>query len=145
MEAPLWELALPEWLAAREADLRCAGVTVEPYHAALTLPLLDFTRRHFPGDWVRVVREGMAAVLAGEPPARLLVAREGEGVLGFVHHERERRCIGQLIMFRALAAMREQGFRAAWFLWTDDRTAERFYRAAGFREARRFAVMRKEL
>jgi len=50
-----------------------------------------------------------------------------------------------VLMFRALAAMREAGFRIAWFLWSDDRTAERLYRHAGFREVRRFAVLRKEL
>ena len=33
----------------------------------------------------------------------------------------------------------------AFFLWSDDKTAERIYTAAGFRESRRFALMRKVL
>ena len=48
-------------------------------------------------------------------------------------------------MFRTLQAQRDAGFRAAWFLWSDDKTADRIYNGAGFREVRRFALMRKEL
>ena len=48
-------------------------------------------------------------------------------------------------MFAALRAMREEGFCTAWFLWSDDRTAARLYASAGFREVRRFALLRKEL
>jgi GNAT superfamily N-acetyltransferase len=77
-------------------------------------------------------------------------------VLGFAHHLNERfgpigvsaaergRGLGHLLMFRTLAAMREQGFRSAWFLWSDDATARRLYDCAGFQERRRFAVLRKE-
>jgi ribosomal protein S18 acetylase RimI-like enzyme len=99
----------------------------------------------------------MARVLLGEPPARLILAREGGRVLGFVHHEGERfgpigvaapergRGLGRVLMFRALAAMREEGFRIAWFLWSDDATARRLYHPGGFREVRRFAILRKDL
>jgi predicted GNAT family acetyltransferase len=55
------------------------------------------------------------------------------------------RGLGQVLMFRTLLAQRDAGFRAAWFLWSDDKTADRIYNGAGFREVRRFAVMRKEL
>ena len=36
-------------------------------------------------------------------------------------------------MFRTLDAQRQAGFRSAWFLWSDDKTAERIYNGAGFR------------
>jgi hypothetical protein len=48
-------------------------------------------------------------------------------------------------MFETLRAQRMSGFRTSWFLWSDDRTAARLYSAAGFREVRRFALLRKEL
>jgi hypothetical protein len=48
-------------------------------------------------------------------------------------------------MYETLRAQRLAGFRTAWFLWSDDKTAERLYSAAGFREARRFALLNKEL
>jgi mycothiol synthase len=55
------------------------------------------------------------------------------------------RGVGQVLMFATLQAQREAGFRAAWFLWSDDKTAERIYNGAGFKETRRFALMKKGL
>jgi hypothetical protein len=48
-------------------------------------------------------------------------------------------------MYETLTAQRHAGFRTAWFLWSDDKTAARLYDEAGFKEVRRFALMRKEL
>ncbi len=42
MEIPLWTLQVPAWVTEKHAKLTSEGVTVEPYHAKLTLPLLDF-------------------------------------------------------------------------------------------------------
>jgi ribosomal protein S18 acetylase RimI-like enzyme len=157
MEAPLWDRSPPEWVTTRARELEQAGVRCDVYRPEWTLPLLEFVRQEFPGDWVRVARETMAAILAGEPAERLILAHDKGRVLGFVHHQNERfgpigvaasergRGLGQVLMFRVLAAMREEGFRTAWFLWSDDATARRLYDSAGFRERRRFAVLRKEL
>jgi hypothetical protein len=41
--------------------------------------------------------------------------------------------------------MQARGLRRAWFLWTNDATADRFYRPAGFQDARRFALLKKTL
>jgi predicted GNAT family acetyltransferase len=41
--------------------------------------------------------------------------------------------------------MRLLGLHTAFFMWSDDQTAERLYHAAGFVETRRFALLRKEL
>jgi ribosomal protein S18 acetylase RimI-like enzyme len=157
METRLWEWQPPGWVAERRARLEVQGVLVEPYRPELTLPLLAFTRQEFPGDWVRVVRETMARITAGESASRLIIAHTAGQVLGFVHHENERfgpigvassqrgRGLGQVLQFAALRAMREQGCRVAWFLWSNDSTARRLYDCAGFREVRRFAVLRKDL
>jgi ribosomal protein S18 acetylase RimI-like enzyme len=157
MEAPLWDWSLPGWVIDRTERLEREGVRLEPYTPEQTLPLLQFVSREFPGDWVRVVRETMARILAGERPERLILAHADGQMLGFSHHENERfgpigvaasergRGLGHVLMFRTLAAMREAGFRSAWFLWSDDATARRLYDAAGFKERRRFAVLRKEL
>jgi mycothiol synthase len=157
MEAPLWEWRLPAWAAERAEQLAHEGVSCEAYHPEWSLPLLDFIAREFPGDWVRVVRETMGRILEGDSPARLILAHQGGRILGFAHHQNERfgpigvaaaergRGLGHLLMFETLRAMREAGFRAAWFLWSDDATARRLYHAAGFQERRRFAVLRKEL
>jgi mycothiol synthase len=157
MEAPLWEWKQPDWVAEKGQQLQHAGVQCQVYEPQWTLPLLEFVREEFPGDWVRVVRETMGQIVGGEPAERLILAHEKGRVLGFVHHLNERfgpigvaasergRGLGQVLMFRALAAMREEGFRTAWFLWSDDATARRLYHSAGFQERRRFAVLRKEL
>jgi ribosomal protein S18 acetylase RimI-like enzyme len=157
MEAPLWDWQPPDWVAVKAAALAEQGVSLDDYRPALTLPLLEFARAEFPGDWVRVVRETMARILGGEPPSRLIIAHAGGRVLGFVHHENERfgpigvassergRGLGQVLQFAALRAMRENGCRIAWFLWSNDNTARRLYDSAGFREVRRFALLRRDL
>jgi mycothiol synthase len=157
MQTSLWDFATPDWVNEKERELVSQGVTITHYTPDLTLPLLEFTRQEFPGDWMRVVREGMGRIAQGDPPQRLFIAHEGGKVLGFSHHDHERfgpigvaksqrgRCIGQVLMFRTLHAQRQAGFRAAWFLWSGDETAARLYNVAGFKEIRRFALLKKEL
>jgi len=157
METSLWTLSKPAWLLDVEGGASAAGLEIVPWSPALTLPLLDFVAREFPGDWVRVTREGIAKILDGDPPARLLVALDRGAVVGFAHFDRERfgpigvaasqrgRKIGQMLMFHTLNAQRALGFRTAWFLWSDDKTAQKLYQAAGFKEVRRFALLRKDL
>jgi GNAT superfamily N-acetyltransferase len=152
METSLWNLSVPAWV--REKGRAFA---LKPFETGLTLPLLEFVRREFPGDWVRVVRETAGKIVGGDSPNRLISALDGENVVGFAHYENERfgpigvaanqrgRGIGQVLMFATLQAQREAGLRTAWFLWSDDKTAERIYNVAGFKETRRFALMKKTL
>lgn len=157
MEAALWNWSIPEWVANKERELRAQGVEFVDFSPGLVTALLEFAKSEFPGDWVRVVRETSARIVAGESATRLMAAVEKGKVLAFSHYENERfgpigvaaaqrgRCLGQVLMFRTLAAQREAGLRSAWFLWSDDKTAQRLYNAAGFREIRRFALLRKQL
>jgi GNAT superfamily N-acetyltransferase len=157
METSLWSLQVPEFVREKRRTLEGDGVTIEPYRFELTLPLLEFTAKEFPGDWVRVVRECMSRITLGDSPARLIVAHRNGEVLAFSHHEAERfgpigvaasqrgKGLGHVLMFETLEAQKRAGFRAAWFLWSDDKTAERIYNIAGFQEVRRFALMRKEI
>ena len=157
MEVPLWNWAYPEWLAEKRRQLESAGVRVERYRPELTLPVLEFTAREFAGEWVRVYRDAMHRIMLGDPPGRIAVAHKDYNVLGVSHHDNERfgpigvaasergRGLGHVLMYETLDAQRLAGFRTAWFLWSDDKTAARLYNAAGFREVRRFALLRKEL
>lgn len=152
MERSLWNLEVPQWVREKGRTFE-----LKPFEPALTLPLLDFVRKEFPGDWVRIVRETAGKIIAGDSPSRLITALDGEQIVGFSHYENERfgpvgvaasqrgRGVGQVLMFATLQAQREAGFRVAWFLWSDDKTAERIYNGAGFRETRRFALMKKTL
>jgi mycothiol synthase len=86
----------------------------------------------------------------------MIAHRDGE-VLGFSHHEAERfgpigvaatergKGIGHVLMYETLRAQQLAGLRIAWFLWSDDATAERIYSAAGFKVTRRFALLKKGL
>jgi mycothiol synthase len=157
MEIPLWEWNVPEWLAEKRARLEAEGVTIERFRPELTLPILAFTAREFAGDWVRVYRETMGRIMLGDPAARVVAAHESGNVLGVSHHDNERfgpigvaaaqrgRGLGHVLMYETLVAQRMAGFRTAWFLWSDDKTAARLYAAAGFREVRRFALLKKQL
>jgi mycothiol synthase len=157
MEIPLWDLTVPGWVVQREKEHRQAGLQYLPYSAEWTLALLDFARSAFAGDWVRVAREGMARIVEGQNPERLFLAIEDDQVVGYSHFDNERfgpigvsaehrgRGIGQILMYKTLQAQQRSGFRSAWFLWSDDKTAERLYLAAGFRETRRYALLRKDL
>ena len=157
MEIALWDFSIPEWVVEKRRKLCDAGVVVEPYRSELTLPLLEFAAKEFAGDWVRLCREAMGKIQLGENPSRLMVAHENGGVIGYSHFDNERfgpigvaasergRGLGQVLMYETLKAQRLTGFRSAWFLWSDDKTAARIYSAAGFREVRRFALMKKVL
>lgn len=121
--------------------------------------LADFLRREFPGDWQRHIRETIHEILKGYRPSEelWLAVCEQERIIGFAHSEKERfgpigvadsergKGVGALLMAQTMQAMRSRGMACAWFLWTNDATAERFYRPAGFKEARRFALLKKSL
>jgi ribosomal protein S18 acetylase RimI-like enzyme len=157
MQTSLWDLQKPAWLNEVEATAADSGLGIEPYTPERTLPIHAFVAREFPGDWVRVCREVMHRIVEGDSPTRLLLALDREEIVGFSHFDRERfgpigvassqrgRKIGQMLMFKTLEAQRAMGFRAAWFMWSDDKTAARLYNGAGFKEVRRFVLLRKDL
>ncbi|MBV9864185.1 MAG: GNAT family N-acetyltransferase [Abitibacteriaceae bacterium] len=157
METSLWDRQPPRWVQERKVQLEKEGMTFTFYDMDLTLALLEFAGREFGGDWVRFARDAMNAILKGDAPTRLAIAHQQGIVLGFSHYENERfgpigvaatqrgHGIGKVLMYQTLQGMREQGLRTAWFLWTDDATAQRIYVDAGFKEVRRFALLRKEL
>ena len=161
MQTDLWHLAIPSWVTERESVHRADGVAYTEFTPALIRPLIEFAERVFQGDWVRVCRQTALQILDGASPARLEIAVDNTGtepqVIGFAHHDAERfgpigvdpehrgRGIGQILMYRTLRAQQNAGLRTAWFLWSDDKTAERLYDAAGFKVVRRFALLNKDL
>ncbi len=152
------EWHIPEWARKREAGLSEEGFRMETFTPDQIPDLTAFLREEFPGDWQRYVRETMIDIVLGRRDASdLIIAYDGEAVVGFAQHEGERfgpfgvaasqrgRGMGAVLMFRTLETMQRKGLQNAWFLWTDDATAQRVYHAAGFQETRRYAVMKREL
>lgn len=153
METSIWDLAVPDFVsnAAPEVELLRDVESID-------FPtLFDFIRAEFGPDWVRFARESALRQLDGDRRTGLAVAMEKGVPVGFGHFDGERfgpigvakshrgRRIGLLLMFDILAQQRERGYRVSWFLWSDDRTAERLYSHANFRIVRRFALLKKEL
>ena len=157
MDASLVHLTTPDWVNEKEALLE-GKVTIEPFRPELILPLLEWMRVEFVGDWQRFAREAMAKITTGEfRPDNVWIAHENGKVVGYCQHDNacrfgpfgvsasERgRGIGAVLLFKCLHAMRAKGLHNAWFLWTDDKVAK-LYAEAGFTESRRFALLRKEL
>lgn len=158
MQVELANLVEPEWVVQKRRELAASGGKVEAYRVELTRPILDFALREFGPDWHDVYRQTMLQIArAGEPAARISAVHCDGTVLGISHFDGERfgpigvsakarsRGIGQILMFETLRQQAMAGYRVAWFLWSDDKTARRLYDNAHFTEARRFTVMKKSL
>jgi len=151
------EAQTPAWVDERERAQTAEGLVIEPYRAERAPAMLEFAAREFPGDWQRVIREAATRIEESADAERLWLAVEQGTVIGFSHYEGERfgpigiaadqrgRGLGHMLLFRTLGSMSRAGARKAFFLWSNEQTAERLYRSAGFTDARRFAVLRKEL
>lgn len=119
-----------------------------------------FANEKFNPDWGRAIREG---VLQGLPLERILVAREGEDVVGFciyggyegipdrfgpfgVDPEQQGKGLGKILLHECLHLMRSEGLHNAWFLWTGEKTSAGYlYKNTGFEITRKFHVMKKSL
>ncbi|MHB1001733.1 MAG: GNAT family N-acetyltransferase [Armatimonadota bacterium] len=157
MESDLRQSVVPEWVQEKADRLTEDGVRMEPFKPEHIIPLTDFLRDEFPGDWQRLLRESMLRIARGESePDHIFTAMDGDRCLGFCRHEGERfgpfgvarsergRGIGAVLLFKCLQSMRSKEMERAWFMWTDDNTAK-LYSQAGFRETRRFSVMMREI
>jgi ribosomal protein S18 acetylase RimI-like enzyme len=156
MQADLAGFQIPDEILKQEERLgRDNNITIQPVQASDLPDLLAFIGAHFGWDWVRFAQEYLLDLFGpGSDEICFLVARQGEGVVGYCQQRRERfgpfgvhpelrgLGIGRVLLFRCLAAMRMKGFHCAWFLWTGPNAA-RLYTLASFRTVRQFAVMHK--
>ena len=138
---------------------RDGRTVLAPFDRSLALPFTQFLAAEFPGDWQRYLRETMSAILQGKrsPDSLWLAVDSHAAVLGFAQFEGERvgpfgvaankrgQGIGAVLLSHTLEQMQRQGLQHAYFLWTDDKTAERLYAPVGFRETRRYAILHKSL
>jgi mycothiol synthase len=143
---------------AQEEELRERGIAIRAMRPHETPALLGFLKAHMPEDWVRHARElllDMTRGLADEEQITIAV-RDGE-LLGYCQFEGEHfgpfgvrsdmrgQGIGSLLLAKCLLTMRRQSHHNAWLLWTSDDAAEKVYARFGFRETRRFAILRRRL
>lgn len=120
--------------------------------------VITFANEKFNPDWGRAIREG---VLQGLPMERILVARQGDEVVGFciyggyegvpdrfgpfgVDPDQQGKGLGKILLHECLKNMRSEGLHGAWFLWTGEKSAAgHLYLKTDFTITRKFHVMRK--
>ncbi|KXK15285.1 MAG: Mycothiol acetyltransferase [Armatimonadetes bacterium OLB18] len=157
MAVDLRALTPPDWVVERRSELGVQGVEVREYSEDWLAPLIEFARKEFHEDWARFVRSAAEDILRGGRNDRLIFLEERGEVRAFSHYNADRfgpigvaseergRGLGHVLMFETLKAQKESGQSSAYFLWSDLRTADRLYNAAGFKVVRTFATLRKEL
>ncbi len=142
----------------REAGLRQQGIEVRSLQPHEIPALMGFLQEHMPGDWVRHARELLIDISKGRGEwAQFPLAWHQAELVGYCQFEGEHfgpfgvregmqgKGIGTVLLARCLAAMQQQGHHNAWVLWTSDENAEKVYGRFGFKETRRFAVLRRSL
>jgi mycothiol synthase len=143
---------------AGEAELANQGIQIRPLEPSETIAMMMFLWAHMPGDWIQNARRVLSDIARGLGTFdQFLVAVHDGEILGYcqsegehfgpfgVRADRQGHGIGTVLLARALEGMRRRGHHNAWVLWTSDESAERVYARFGFRETRRFAVLRREL
>jgi mycothiol synthase len=110
----------------------------------------------WPGDVVWVARDDRFSHALQSAEVACENLSEGEEIVGYCQHTGERfgpfgvredyrgRGIGLVLLCRCLERMKGKGHHNAWFLWASERAAH-LYARVGFHEARRFAVLQREL
>jgi hypothetical protein len=125
---------------------------------AADLPIImPFIAQNFGSDWFRFAQEYLLELFGpGSDEICLVVAMQGDRVLGYIQQKRERfgpagviegarkKGVGRLLFFRCLSIMVTKGFHCAWSLGTSQEVA-RLCSLMGFKQVRQFAVMKREL
>lgn len=147
-----------ESYAEREQKLRGQGIEVRNLQPHEIPDLMAFLKAHMPSDWVRHARELLLDITKGLGDYDQFVVAWHKGeIVGYCQFEGEHfgpygvrsdmqgRGIGTVLMAKCLETMRRKGHHNAWVLWTSEETAQKVYNRFGFKETRRFAVLRKRI
>jgi GNAT superfamily N-acetyltransferase len=152
MGRDLYDLSWPDQARAAEARLRTEGIEVRSFDPLSTFALVEYFRAEFP-DWVEFF---VRKLDAGHERDEIVVATHGDRVVGYCQHldadhvgpfgvaaAYRDRGIGTVMLYRLLDAMRQKGYRFAWFGETG--RARPYYERAGFRLTRSYVLLRRDL
>ncbi|HEY9186895.1 MAG TPA: GNAT family N-acetyltransferase [Ignavibacteria bacterium] len=156
MDANITLLDLGNEFKAKVEKLKSEGIEIISYQQKYILSYIDFMRS-MTSDWYRVARHNLMDMTRNLfHQDQITIAVQNEKVIGYCQFEgshfgpfgvadsHQGKGIGTILLGRTLEKMRMYGFHDAWVLWTDD-LAAKVYSKFGFKETRRFVVLKKEL
>lgn len=157
MDAPIVLFTVPERTIEIQNKLRSEGIEIRPYFRTDLVKFMEFLEKTMPSDWVRVERRNLRKISEGGFHAeQIMVVTHNESIIGYCQFEgshfgpfgvsgaHQGRGIGTVLLARTLERMRHDGHHDAWVMWTDD-VAAKVYEKFGFKETRRFALLKKTL
>lgn len=156
MDANITLLDLGKEFIEKVKKLKKDGIEVISYNQKYILSYIDFMRS-MTSDWYRVARHNLMDMTRNlfHNDQITIAVQEGK-VVGYCQFEgshfgpfgvadsHQGKGIGTVLLGRTLEKMRMYGYHDAWVLWTDD-LAAKVYSKFGFKETRRFVVLKKEL
>ncbi len=165
MDAPIVLFEVSEDVKKLERTLNENGIVIRQYQRSDLLRFLDFLERTMPSDWVRVERRNLRKIEEGTfrtdqitvvAKSKMAQKATGNDIIGYCQFEGSHfgpfgvsdafqgKGIGTVLLARTIERMKQQGYHNAWVMWTDDRAAK-VYGKFGFKETRRFTLLKKEL
>jgi ribosomal protein S18 acetylase RimI-like enzyme len=157
MDAPIVLFTVPEKTIGIEKTLNADGIEIRPYRRTDLVRFMNFLEQTMPSDWVRVERRNLRKIAEGGfHQEQVMVVTKGDDIIGYCQFEGSHfgpfgvsdafqgRGIGTVLLARTLERMRQEGYHDAWVMWTDD-IAAKVYGKFGFKETRRFALLKKNL
>ena len=157
MDASIVKFNLPEEIKAKQSEIKRKGIEIRPYCRSDLVGFMSFLEKSMPSDWVRVARRNLRKISEGGfRPDQITVAVKGSAIIGYCQFEgshfgpfgvsdaHQGMGIGTLLLAKTLEQMHREGHHDAWVMWTDD-VAAKVYAKFGFKETRRFVVLKKEL
>jgi mycothiol synthase len=157
MDAPIVLFHVGDAVRSKEVELVRDGIEVRAYRRTDLVKFLQFVDRSMPTDWVRVERRNLRKMTEGAfHPEQITVVSKDDDIIGYCQFEGSHfgpfgvadayqgRGIGTVLLARTLERMRNAGFHDAWVMWTDD-VAAKVYGKFGFRQTRRFTLLKKML
>ena len=157
MDSSIVLFTVPEKTVEMETKLKEDGIEIRFYRRDDLVRFMEFLEQSMPSDWVRVERRNLRKIVEGGfHPEQVVLVTKGNDIIGYCQFEGSHfgpfgvsdayqgRGIGTVLLARTLERMRQEGYHDAWVMWTDD-LAAKVYGKFGFKETRRFAMLKKAL
>jgi mycothiol synthase len=155
MDSSIVLFTVPEKTVEIEKKLKQDGIDIRFYRRNDLVRFMEFLEQSMPFDWVRVERRNLRKIVEGGfHPEQVVLVTKGDDIIGYCQFEGSHfgpfgvsdayqgRGIGTVLLARTLERMRQEGYHDAWVMWTDD-LAAKVYGKFGFKETRRFAMLKK--